>query len=46
MAREIEKVRDGATVLGIGDVDVRKAEDLGRAVKQCVTALGGIDFVM
>ena len=46
MAKDIATVRDGAKVLGIGDVDVRKIESLDNAVKRCVEELGGIDFVM
>lgn len=46
VAREIEQVRDGAKVLAVGNVDVRKDADLERAVAECVRALGGIDFVM
>lgn len=46
MARDIATARQGATVLGIGSIDVRKVESLQDAVEKCVQALGGIDFVM
>lgn len=39
-------MRPGAKVLGIGDVDVRKAKDLEVAAEKCAKDLGGIDFVM
>ena len=47
-AREIATVRKGATVLGIGGVDVRNYEALVGAVEKCVEGLGGrgVDFVM
>ena len=46
VAQEIEKVRSGARVLAVGDVDVRKQKDVEEAAKKCVEVLGGIDFVM
>ena len=46
MARSIATAREGAKVIAIGDIDVRKIETLGRAVDRCVQELGGIDFVM
>lgn len=46
MARDISTARDGAVVLGIGAVDVRKVESLQSAVEKCVKELGGIDFVI
>jgi len=39
-------VRSGSTVLGIGGVDVRDPEKVGRAVEKCVRELGGIDYLM
>lgn len=46
MATSIATARAGAKVIGIGAVDVRRVEDLERAVERCVKELGGIDFVM
>jgi 2,4-dienoyl-CoA reductase [(3E)-enoyl-CoA-producing], peroxisomal len=46
VATSIAKARRGAQVLGIGNVDVRKVENLEIAVSRCVSTLGGIDFVM
>ena len=46
VASEIATARPNAKVLGLGAVDVRKPEDLERAVLQCVDELGSIDFVM
>jgi peroxisomal 2,4-dienoyl-CoA reductase len=46
MAKSIATARTGAKVIGIGAVDVRKIEDLEKAVETCVKELGGIDFVM
>jgi peroxisomal 2,4-dienoyl-CoA reductase len=46
VAAELAATRPGAKVLGFGAVDVRKPQDLEGAVKRCVQALGGIDFVM
>ena len=46
MARDIATARKGAKVLGIGAVDVRRVESLQKAVEKCVSALGGIDYVM
>ncbi|KAL1864792.1 hypothetical protein VTK73DRAFT_5645 [Phialemonium thermophilum] len=45
-AREIAKVRSGATVLGIGGVDVRNFESLKNAADRCARELGAIDFVI
>ncbi|KAF4949994.1 hypothetical protein FSARC_13313 [Fusarium sarcochroum] len=36
----------GSVVLGIGNVDVRRLEDLEQSVRQCVEKLGGIDYVI
>ena len=46
MAKSIATARQGAKVLGIGAVDVRKIESLESAVDKCVEELGGIDYVM
>lgn len=46
MAKDIATARRGATVLGFGNVDVRKIESLEQAVAKCVKQLGGIDYVM
>ncbi|KAF2836833.1 sporulation protein SPS19 [Patellaria atrata CBS 101060] len=45
-AKDLETARAGAKVLGIGEVDVRKYEDLAKAAEKCVKELGGIDFVI
>jgi len=45
-ARDMATLRPGAKVLGIGAVDVRRADDLERAVKRCVDELGSLDFCM
>ena len=46
VASELATARPGAKVLGFGTVDVRKPQDLEKAVARCVEGLGGIDFVM
>lgn len=46
VAAELSATRPGAKVLGFGAVDVRKPQDLEKAVARCVQALGSIDFVM
>ena len=46
MAKDIATARQGAKVIGIGNVDVRNVESLQRAVGRCVGELGGIDYVM
>jgi peroxisomal 2,4-dienoyl-CoA reductase len=46
VAQEIASVRPGSRVLGIGNVDVRKFNDLEEAAARCARELGGIDFVM
>lgn len=45
-AADIAKLRPGAKVIGIGNVDVREVQDLAGAVKQTVDELGRIDFVI
>lgn len=46
MAKDIATARPGATVIGIGSVDVRSFDSLKEAVARCVEELGAIDFVM
>lgn len=46
MAKEMSTLRKGAKVIGMGALDVRKIEDMERAVERCVQELGGIDYVM
>jgi peroxisomal 2,4-dienoyl-CoA reductase len=46
MAKSIATARSGAKVIGIGNVDVRKYDNLEAAVERCAKELGGIDFVM
>lgn len=45
-AKDIASAREGAKVLGIGGVDVRRFKDLEAAVRRCVEELGGLDFCM
>jgi 2,4-dienoyl-CoA reductase [(3E)-enoyl-CoA-producing], peroxisomal len=45
-AKDMETIRPGAKVIGIGGVDVRNPQSLEDAVQTCVKQLGGIDFVM
>ncbi|CAK7264418.1 peroxisomal 2 4-dienoyl-CoA reductase sps19 [Sporothrix epigloea] len=45
-AIDIAKVRKGARVMGIGNVDVRNFETLQKAADRCVAELGSIDFVI
>lgn len=46
VAADIATSRQGAKVLGYGNVDVRDLRNLEAVVKKCVAELGGIDFVM
>jgi peroxisomal 2,4-dienoyl-CoA reductase len=46
MAKDIATARPGATVIGIGSIDVRSFDSLNGAVTRCVQELGAIDFVM
>lgn len=46
MATDIAKTRPSAKVIGIGNVDVRKAEALQTAVDRCVKELGSLDFCL
>ncbi|OJJ01899.1 hypothetical protein ASPVEDRAFT_130382 [Aspergillus versicolor CBS 583.65] len=46
VARDIATVREGSRVLGIGGIDVRDLGLLEQAAAQCVSELGGIDFVI
>ncbi|KAB5539518.1 hypothetical protein GE09DRAFT_1176317 [Coniochaeta sp. 2T2.1] len=45
-AKEIAKVRKGAKVIGIGNVDVRSYDSLKAAADRCAKELGAIDFVI
>lgn len=45
-AAEIQALRPGAKVIGIGKVDVREVEQLAAAAKKTVDELGKIDFVI
>lgn len=46
MAVSIATARKGARVIGIGNIDVRSIESMGKAVERCISELGAIDFVM
>jgi 2,4-dienoyl-CoA reductase [(3E)-enoyl-CoA-producing], peroxisomal len=46
MAKDLETARPGSKVLGFGNIDVRSVESLQKAVDECVSQLGGIDFLM
>lgn len=46
VAREIASKRPGAKVVGLAPVDVKRIENVEKAVSRCVQELGGIDFVM
>lgn len=46
MAKDIATARTGATVIGIGSIDVRSFDSLKGAVTRCVEELGAIDYVM
>ncbi|KAK5311345.1 peroxisomal 2 4-dienoyl-CoA reductase sps19 [Exophiala xenobiotica] len=46
VAADIATARDGAKVLGIGNIDVRSVESLQKAIDICVKELGGIDFLI
>lgn len=45
-AKEVAELRDGAKVIGIGNVDVRKVQSIAGAVEKTVAELGKIDFVI
>ncbi|KAH6635608.1 hypothetical protein B0J18DRAFT_419257 [Chaetomium sp. MPI-SDFR-AT-0129] len=45
-AKEIAKVRNGARVIGIGNVDVRNFDSLKAAADRCAKELGSIDYVI
>jgi peroxisomal 2,4-dienoyl-CoA reductase len=45
IAKEIRKVRLGCVILGIGNIHVRRLEDLERSVRQYIEKRGGIDYV-
>ncbi|KAB8229687.1 hypothetical protein ETB97_011415 [Aspergillus alliaceus] len=46
VAADIARSRDGAKVIGIGGVDVRKPESITAAAAKCAEELGAIDFVI
>lgn len=45
-ASEMSKLRDGAKVIGIGNIDVRDVNSIVKAVEETVEKLGKIDFVI
>lgn len=45
-AQEIQALRPGSKVIGIGSVDVREVQSLVKAVETTVAVLGRIDFVI
>ncbi|KAG7840791.1 hypothetical protein KL942_001779 [Ogataea angusta] len=45
-ASELNELREDVRAIGIGDCDVRKLDDLVRAVQKTVDELGRIDFVI
>lgn len=45
-AQEIQLLRPGAKVIGIGSVDVREVQSIAKAVERTVSELGRIDFVI
>lgn len=45
-AEEMSKLRDGAKVIGIGNIDVREIASVAKSVEETVKALGRIDFVI
>lgn len=45
-AREIQSLRAGAKVLGIGNIDVRKVQALAEAVDTAMAEFGRIDYVI
>ncbi|KAK6201511.1 uncharacterized protein RJT21DRAFT_35703 [Scheffersomyces amazonensis] len=45
-AEEIQALRPGAKVLGLGNVDVRDVQSIKKAVEKTVQELGRIDFVI
>lgn len=45
-AQEIQALRPGSKVVGIGGVDVREVQSLAKAVEKTVQELGRIDFVI
>ena len=46
VAADIATARQGAKVIGIGNIDVRNKESLAQAVGRCVAELGGLDILM
>lgn len=45
-AEEMSKLRDGAKVIGIGNVDVRDISQIAKSVDETVKQLGRIDYVI
>ncbi|KAA8902212.1 hypothetical protein TRICI_005928 [Trichomonascus ciferrii] len=45
-AKEIQELRSGSKVLGLGNVDVREVKNVQQAVEKTVKELGKIDFVI
>lgn len=45
-AKEIQSLRPGAKVVGIGSVDVRDVQSIAKAVETTVAELGRIDYVI
>lgn len=45
-AAEMAKLRDGAKVVGIGNVDVRDVNSIAKSVEETVKELGRIDYVI
>ncbi|GME88524.1 hypothetical protein B5S28_g3852 [[Candida] boidinii] len=45
-AKDLQNLRSDSKVLGIGNIDVRKIDDLIKAVNETVLKLGRIDFVI
>lgn len=45
-AAEIQSLRPGARVIGLGNVDVREVQSIAKAVEATVKELGRIDFVI
>jgi peroxisomal 2,4-dienoyl-CoA reductase len=46
VAKSIATAREGAKVIGIGGIDVRKIESLESAVETTIKELGAIDYVV
>ncbi|KPI42150.1 Peroxisomal 2,4-dienoyl-CoA SPS19 [Cyphellophora attinorum] len=46
MAKDLAAQRQGAKVIGIGNIDVRDIDLLSKAAERCAKELGGIDFLI